>query len=158
MTITWRLYSCDDHLDLWNLPRDLWEGRLPARLRERGPHVVEQGGNAWWTCDGSVLRPFGMQMMCGPRTPPPPPRRGARGPWPPTLGGRPGNGGGCGERSGGCERRARSSLLRRAFRHASSVVAALAALAPRIVRLAHHHYPDGLLAVRRRPMGKLEGK
>jgi len=34
----------------------------------------------------------------------------------------------------GCERRARSSLLRRAFRHASSVVAALAALAPRLVR------------------------
>ena len=63
MTITWRLYSCDDHLDLWNLPRDLWEGRLPARLRERGPRVVEQGGNAWWTCDGSVLGPFGMQMM-----------------------------------------------------------------------------------------------
>src|SRR5438128_4207516 len=68
MTITWRLYSCDDHLDLWNLPRDLWEGLPPARLRERGPHVVEQGGNAWWTCDGSVLGPFGMQMMCGPRT------------------------------------------------------------------------------------------
>src|SRR5881628_2422601 len=63
MTITWRLYSCDDHLDLWNLPRDLWEGRLPARLRAREPHVVEQGGNAWWTCDGSVLGPFGMQMM-----------------------------------------------------------------------------------------------
>jgi len=63
MTITWRLYSCDAHLDLWNLPRDLWEGRLPARLRERGPHVVEQGGNAWWTCDGSILGPFGMQMM-----------------------------------------------------------------------------------------------
>src|SRR5207248_6722877 len=64
---------------------------------------------------------------------------------PRTLGGRPGNHGGCGERSGGCERRARSSLLRRAFRHASSVVAALAALAPRLVRLAHHDYPDGLL-------------
>src|SRR6266478_10127726 len=41
---------------------------------------------------------------------------------------------------------ARSSLLRRAFRHASSVVAALAALAPRLVRLARHHYPEGLLA------------
>src|SRR5881409_1711969 len=64
------------------------------------------------------------------------------------LGGRPGNHGGCGERPGGCERRARSSLLRRAFRHASSVVAALAALAPRLVRLAHHDYPDGLLAQR----------
>src|SRR5213596_1632488 len=63
------------------------------------------------------------------------------------LGGRPGNHGGCGERSGGCERRARSSLLRRAFRHASSVVAALAALAPRLVRLAHPDYSDGLLAM-----------
>jgi len=40
---------------------------------------------------------------------------------------------------------ARSSLLRRAFRHGSSVVAALAALAPRLVRLAHHGYPDRLL-------------
>src|SRR6266436_726443 len=61
------------------------------------------------------------------------------------LGGCRGNHGGCGERSGGCERRGRSSFLRRAFRHASSVVAALAALAPRLVRLAHHDYPDGLL-------------
>src|SRR5206468_11559274 len=36
---------------------------------------------------------------------------------------------------------ARSSLLRR--------IAALAALAPRLVRLAHHDYPDGLLVARR---------
>src|SRR5438874_12875213 len=41
---------------------------------------------------------------------------------------------------------ARSSLLRRAFRHGSSVVAALAALAPRLVRLAHHSYSGSLLA------------
>src|SRR5206468_9143541 len=67
------------------------------------------------------------------------------------LGGRPSNHGGCGERSGGCERRARSSLLRRPTpgarpaRRTSSVVAALAALAPPLVRLAHHDYSDGLL-------------
>src|SRR6266436_7002750 len=47
---------------------------------------------------------------------------------------------------------ARSSLLRRPTpgarpaRRTSSVVAALAALAPRLVRLARHDYPDGLLA------------
>src|SRR5229473_7851535 len=47
---------------------------------------------------------------------------------------------------------ARSSLLRRPTpgarpaRRTSSVVAALAALAPRLVRLARHHYPDRLLA------------
>src|SRR5213076_2017556 len=70
-----------------------------------------------------------------------------------SLGGRPGDHGGCGERSGGARREprsqiaARSSLLRRALGHASSVVAALAALAPRLVRLAHHDYPDGLLAM-----------
>src|SRR6266481_10166427 len=50
---------------------------------------------------------------------------------------------------GAASGRARSSLLRRASRHASSVVAALAALAPRLVRLARHDYPDGLLAKRR---------
>src|SRR6201997_5066663 len=43
--------------------------------------------------------------------------------------------------------RSRSCLLRRAFRHASSVVAALPALAPRLVRFARHDYPDGLLAM-----------
>src|SRR6185436_3296668 len=52
MDIDWRLFSCDDHLDMWNLPANLWEGRLPARLRERGPRVVEQGAANWWTCDG----------------------------------------------------------------------------------------------------------
>src|SRR5204863_65194 len=47
---------------------------------------------------------------------------------------------------------ARFSLLRRSIpgarpaRRTSSVVAALAALAPRLVRLAHHDYPNGLLA------------
>ena len=55
---THRLYSCDDHLDLWNLPRDLWADRLPAQLRERGPRVVDHGGGAWWACDGTVMGPY----------------------------------------------------------------------------------------------------
>jgi predicted TIM-barrel fold metal-dependent hydrolase len=63
MTITWRLYSCDDHLDLWNLPRDLWEDRLPARLSARGPRVVERDGRAWWTCDGTPMGPHGRPLM-----------------------------------------------------------------------------------------------
>src|SRR5438094_7876326 len=72
------------------------------------------------------------------------------------LGGCPGSHGGCGERSGGarrqprCQMAARSSLLRRPppgarpAHRTASVVAALAALAPRLV----HHYPDGLLNLR----------
>jgi uncharacterized protein len=58
-----RLCSCDDHLDLWNLPRDLFEQRLSNRLRERGPHVMEQESGAWWTCDGAILGPYGTKMM-----------------------------------------------------------------------------------------------
>ena len=57
------LYSCDDHLDLWNLPRDLWQGRLPSRFAERAPCVKEQGDTAWWTCDGSILGPFGTRLV-----------------------------------------------------------------------------------------------
>src|SRR5213076_666504 len=55
-----------------------------------------------------------------------------------------------------CQMAARSSLLRRQTpgarpaRRTSSVVAALAALAPRLVRLAHHDYPDRLLGRDRR--------
>src|SRR5436305_5921731 len=76
------------------------------------------------------------------------------------LGGCPGNHDGYGERSGGarrqprCQMAARSSLLRRPTpgahpaRRTSSVVAALAALARRLVRLAHHAYPEGLLVAR----------
>ena len=63
MAIGWRLYSCDDHLDLWNLPRDVWEDRLPGRFRERGPRVVETGDKAWWTCDGAVMGPYGNSLM-----------------------------------------------------------------------------------------------
>jgi hypothetical protein len=60
-TPAWKLYSCDDHLDLWNLPKDVWTDRLSAAYRERGPRVVDQGaGGAWWTCDGSVMGMHGL--------------------------------------------------------------------------------------------------
>jgi predicted TIM-barrel fold metal-dependent hydrolase len=46
------LISCDDHLDLNQLPADLWSTRLPAHLRDRAPKVVEAGGRAMWVCEG----------------------------------------------------------------------------------------------------------
>lgn len=48
------LISCDDHMDLGQLPADLWETRLPVSLRERAPHVEERGGQAMWICDGKA--------------------------------------------------------------------------------------------------------
>jgi len=49
-----RLISCDDHMDLSQLPADLWATRLPAALRDRAPHVEERDGQAVWICDGKV--------------------------------------------------------------------------------------------------------
>jgi predicted TIM-barrel fold metal-dependent hydrolase len=50
-----RIYSCDDHLDLPAVPRDLWQSRLPAALAERGPRVEERKGTPLWVCEDRVL-------------------------------------------------------------------------------------------------------
>ena len=49
------IYSCDDHLDLYAVPRDLWESRLPRALVERGPRVVTDDGPPQWMCDGRIM-------------------------------------------------------------------------------------------------------
>ncbi|MGH7098461.1 MAG: amidohydrolase family protein [Stellaceae bacterium] len=48
------LISCDDHMDLSQLPPDLWESRLPQALRDRAPRVEERDGQTVWVCDGKV--------------------------------------------------------------------------------------------------------
>lgn len=47
-----RLISCDDHLDLNQLPADLWTSRLPGAMRDRAPHIEERDGRALWICEG----------------------------------------------------------------------------------------------------------
>ncbi len=54
-----RIYSCDDHLDIYNLPPDLWTNRLPEKYREAGPRVVERGGNHLWYAGDRMLGPSG---------------------------------------------------------------------------------------------------
>jgi len=49
-----RLISCDDHMDLGQLPADLWLSRLPASLRDRAPRIDERDGQAVWICDGKI--------------------------------------------------------------------------------------------------------
>ena len=49
-----QLISCDDHMDLGQLPEDLWIKRLPPALRDRAPHIEERDGQAVWICDGKV--------------------------------------------------------------------------------------------------------
>ena len=49
------LYSCDDHLDLPAVPPDAWTARLPERLQEVGPHVVERDGQRLWVASDKVI-------------------------------------------------------------------------------------------------------
>jgi len=53
------LISCDDHMDLGQLPADLWTTRLPAALRDRAPRIEERDGQAVWVCDGKVWGSWG---------------------------------------------------------------------------------------------------
>ena len=54
-----QLISCDDHMDLGQLPADLWLARLPAALRHRAPRIEERDGQAVWICDGKVWGSWG---------------------------------------------------------------------------------------------------
>ena len=54
-----RIYSCDDHLDIFNVPRDLWASRLPAKYRGLGPRVEERGEHHLWMVGDHVIGPSG---------------------------------------------------------------------------------------------------
>lgn len=55
----YRFISADDHIDLRWLPKDLWTSRLPVKLRERGPRVVENDNGSFWTWEGKTFSPHG---------------------------------------------------------------------------------------------------
>jgi hypothetical protein len=60
---TYKIISADDHVEE---PRDTWQSRVPARLRDRAPKVerLEAGGDAW-TVDGKVVTKMGLQVQAG---------------------------------------------------------------------------------------------
>ena len=53
------LVSCDDHLDLPYVPADVWQERLPAKLRDAGPRVVDTAEGTFWTWEGERKGAFG---------------------------------------------------------------------------------------------------
>ncbi len=49
------VYSCDDHLDLYAVPPEVWTSRLPRAQAERGPRVVQRNGESVWVCEDQVI-------------------------------------------------------------------------------------------------------
>ena len=54
-----RIISADDHMDIHAMPPDVFEPRLPAALRERGPRVVDTDDGPYWVVDGKPVSPSG---------------------------------------------------------------------------------------------------
>ena len=46
------LVSCDDHMDMAYVPRDLWQSRVPAAVRDGAPKVEETPSGPLWVREG----------------------------------------------------------------------------------------------------------
>ena len=57
----YELFSVDDHIVE---PPGVWVDRVPARLRERVPHVVEIDGRQKWVWDGGEEATMGGCVGC----------------------------------------------------------------------------------------------
>ncbi|MSQ61515.1 MAG: amidohydrolase [Dehalococcoidia bacterium] len=62
--IDFPIVDADAHV---NEPPDLWQKRVPAKLRERAPKVIqfERGGDAWSFDGGKSIRPVGLTATAG---------------------------------------------------------------------------------------------
>lgn len=56
------LFSVDDHIVE---PAHVWVDRVPAKLRDRVPHVVEEGGRQQWVWEGGRERTMGLNAVAG---------------------------------------------------------------------------------------------
>ncbi len=58
----YRIISADDHVQE---PKDMWQQRVPAKLRDRAPKVVKVDGGDVWMLEGQVVMKMGMNVAAG---------------------------------------------------------------------------------------------
>ncbi len=58
----YRIISADDHVQE---PKDMWQKRVPAKLRDRAPKVVKVDGGDVWMLEGQVVMKMGMNVAAG---------------------------------------------------------------------------------------------
>src|SRR6202008_1985405 len=63
----YQVISADDHIDMQWLPRDLWSKRVPAKLREQAPQVVETPEGPFWVSADERLDNWGIPRNSGKR-------------------------------------------------------------------------------------------
>ncbi len=60
--MNYRLFSVDDHIIE---PAHTWVDRLPAGLRDAGPHVIEEDGREYWVLEGAKQPNMGLNAVAG---------------------------------------------------------------------------------------------
>ena len=61
--IDYPIIDADAHV---NEPPDLWQERVPARLRDRAPKIVRRDGGDWWSFDdGRRMKSVGLSTVAG---------------------------------------------------------------------------------------------
>jgi predicted TIM-barrel fold metal-dependent hydrolase len=60
--MTYTLFSVDDHIIE---PAHVWSDRLPQRMREDGPHVIEAEGREFWVFEGQRTETMGLNAVAG---------------------------------------------------------------------------------------------
>ena len=58
----YKIFSVDDHIIE---PADLWTSRLPAKYREIGPRVVDEGGREFWAYEDQRVLTVGLNAVAG---------------------------------------------------------------------------------------------
>ena len=58
----YQLFSVDDHIVE---PAHVWSARVPARWREKAPHVVEAEGREFWVFEGERQFTMGLNAVAG---------------------------------------------------------------------------------------------
>lgn len=57
-----KLFSVDDHIVE---PKDTWTSRVPARFRDRAPHVREENGKEFWVYEDTRHTYLGLNAVAG---------------------------------------------------------------------------------------------
>jgi hypothetical protein len=58
----YKLFSVDDHIIE---PADVWSKRVPARFRDRAPHVIEEDGREFWVYEDTRALTMGLNAVAG---------------------------------------------------------------------------------------------
>ena len=58
----YKIFSVDDHIVE---PAHVWDSRVPAKFKERAPHVVEQDGREFWVYEEQRCPTMGLNAVAG---------------------------------------------------------------------------------------------